>query len=510
MTAPRLLFVLIALYAALALSLIRRFPPVSGDEVVRISMSRHWIQGEPARYPLYDDIFARSVYPLRDVIPEVSIVMYHAWLAAWTCFGPPNYLAGRYSALAAAIGVLLVFYVAGLHWGGPAMGLACAALTAFSPVFLFCSILARPESLLLLMTLAILLLIETLPDRWEWKPFLIGGLAMLQMSIHPNAFVMAAGLFVFYLYPLAGPTRWRAGGLFVAGAIAGALSAFVLMDAHRFWMGLHTIHAYLLRPPILITPRRPLQWLYENGVILWNGVTFYCNERLAPGWLWSVKLWWIAMGALMVMAYGTRRKPSEGFDPRRWMLALGAVFLSSVALIKPKEYLYASNFLPFLIPLAAAGLTCSSPVRWRAARIAAGSLVGISFMIFLNFCRVYIERVKSYKDIVSEVRAIVPNEPLKVVGPSVLWFSWDETRFRDGGAILLSYWYTGQKDVKAWLEPWRPDILIVDYAMQAVVGTPGSIQAHLTQSLGCPVDALGVVESPGAYGHWEIFRIHWR
>ena len=100
---------------------------------------------------------------------------------------------------------------------------------------------------------------------------------------------------------------------------------------------------------------------------------------------------------------------------------------------------------------------------------------------------------------------MLPPGRLKVAGPNVLWFAWDSELFRDSGAILISHWYTGgQRDLKKWLAPWRPDILILDEAAQNMVR-----QRDLQPFLQCPVDYLGVLDTPGAYGRWTIYRIHW-
>src|SRR5206468_1835329 len=111
---------------------------------------------------------------------------------------------------------------------------------------------------------------------------------------------------------------------------------------------------------------------------------------------------------------------------------------------------------------------------WRGGKILGCTMAGLSLLLFLNFSQNYMARTKPYARIVDELRAMLPHERLKVAGPSVLWFAWDKELFRDSGAIVLSYWYTGgRRDLKAWLGTWQPDILILDRAMQIVVKRPG-------------------------------------
>src|SRR5262245_31874214 len=101
MTVQRTLLLMCVLYAGLAFSVARVFPPISSDEVVRTVLARHRIHRERPRYSLYDDIFARPVYALRDVLPDVSLTLYHTWLGLWTGWRAPNFVGGRVSSIVA-------------------------------------------------------------------------------------------------------------------------------------------------------------------------------------------------------------------------------------------------------------------------------------------------------------------------------------------------------------------------------------------------------------------------
>jgi hypothetical protein len=389
---------------------------------------------------------------------------------------------------------------------GPRFGFWSAGLAASSPLFLLASFVARPETLLVFTSAALLWLVLAVPDRIELKPFLIGGLGLLQMSIHPNAAVVSMGVFVFYVYGLKGRARYLQGLLFVAGSLAGLLAAFLLVDAKRLWLGLHTVHGYLLTPPILAGSWRPIDWLWQTIHVMWTGQTYYFDRSIAPGWPLCLQMWWIAIAVLCVIA----SLEDSRLDAGRWLAAGFTVLVSSMALVKAKECLYGTNLFPFLIPLAASGLASMEKSTRKYGKVLALALAGASAVIFLNFGRIYTVRTKSYAQTVSDLRALLPPGRLKVAGPNVLWFVWDQGLFRDSGAILVSHWYTGGgRDLKAWLVPWCPDILILDDAMQNAIWPAGAPRGDLQPYLGCPVDFLGVLDTPGAYGRWVVYRIRW-
>ena len=329
------------------------------------------------------------------------------------------------------------------------------------------------------------------------------------MSIHPNAAVIWVGLFVFYLVHEPKGARVSNGFLFGAGGLAGLLVALVMVDLPRLWLGMHTLHSYLLRPPVLIWPWKPLDWLLDTIRVMWTGQTFYFERTLAPGWPGSLQLWWAAIALLVVVAGLQGRHKASTFEYGRWLWAALAVLVSTSILVKAKEFLYGTNFLPFLVPIAASSLAASRKPAWRVGKYIACALAGASLLLFLNFCRLYETRTMPFPQIVKELDAIVPDHHLKAVGPSVLWYVWDKEKYRDAGAIIFSRWYTGGRmDLKDWLGDWRPSILILDPMAKNVIWR--TTQKNLAQNLGCPVTLLGVLDTQAAYGLWEIYQIHWQ
>lgn len=237
--------------------LARKFPPVNSDEVVRAVIGTERMQGRPPRYTLYDDIFASSHYSLRDVLPDLSISIYHYWLGAWTSLNPKEFLSSRASSIIPGFFTLLLFYALGTRLGGSKMGLWSVLICAATPFFLTASTVARPEMLLLLCSTALVLFVIGVPERITLKPFYIGLFGCVQMGIHPNAALICIGIYTLYLLSIPKQERIKGILLLMSGSFAGLLSVLLMTDLKRLWLGMHTIHSYLLRPPLLSWPWRP-------------------------------------------------------------------------------------------------------------------------------------------------------------------------------------------------------------------------------------------------------------
>src|SRR5438552_701527 len=136
-------------FAAVNGMLAARFPPVYSDEVVFSVHGYNLMTGQGHRFSLYDDIFDRSVYAMRDALPDITRILYNTWDGLWLKFLSRGYRQARWSSVAAGVLVLLVFYCVGQILQGPELGMAAAALCAINPVMMLSSCIVRPEVLLL-------------------------------------------------------------------------------------------------------------------------------------------------------------------------------------------------------------------------------------------------------------------------------------------------------------------------------------------------------------------------
>jgi hypothetical protein len=485
----------------------RNFPPVNTDEVVRAVFGRERVEGRPARYTLYDDIFAPAVYPLRDVLPEVALSIYHTWVGVWTGPAPRGPGRARLSSLVAGLLTLLIFFGIGRRWSRArafwGMGLLIAG-----PLFLLTSSLARPETLLLAVTGANLWFVLACPDRITLKPFCIGFLALASMGIHPNASVIAAGVFTLHMLRLSKGARFGGMILFILGGFSGLTAVFITLDPRHLWMGFHTLHSALLKPPLFSFPPRPLDWLGATVDVLWNGKTFYFDPGRGFGWTLSNRIWWTLTGGTALLSlFGPGE---EARECRRWAMALGTAFLCSLALVKAKDCVYGTNFFPFLIPLAAAGLSRLNGRRRFLLRLTVGSAAVVCGVIYGTFSRTYAGRCRPFETIAAEIRAALPPGPVKIAGPNVLWFGGDTENFRDIGAVVISRWYCGGVfDLRTWLGNWKPDVLILDEFLGRLLPGDRPVREKLADQLGRPVDFLKEVDTGLAYGKWGIYRVTW-
>jgi 4-amino-4-deoxy-L-arabinose transferase-like glycosyltransferase len=492
-----------------SIALAKKFPPLNSDEVVRAVIGVERIQGHPPRYSLYDDIFAPEYYSLRDVLPDLSISIYHYWLGAWTELQRNSFLASRFSSIVPGVFVLLCFYGIGRRLGGVRTGLWSVILCGMNPFFLMASVIARPEMLLVLTSTALLWFAIESPERFSLKPFLIGSLGFLQIGIHPNAALICLGIFMVRLLAMENKKRWREVAMLSSGAFTGVLIVLLMTDLNRLWLGMHTLHSHLVSPPIVNWPWKPWELLTSLIRINWTGETYYFSSKVLSGWSVGIKLWWIAVVATITPALLYRGEQDQELNWKRWAGACLLIPLSSLVLVRPRESLYVTNMLPLLIPLCAHSLRSTArPYRWFKWLCA--GLLCISFLIVVRFFVRYVEKLKSYDQIVAEVRSLLPQDQLKIAGPAVLWYAFEPQNFRDSGGLLISHWYAnGRRDLETWLEPWQPAILIFDEPLAntflKVNGNPVDLGFYFKQL----VEFLGVVDTKQAYGQWRVYRLHW-
>jgi 4-amino-4-deoxy-L-arabinose transferase-like glycosyltransferase len=491
------LFLLCSLYAACMFLLAQHFPPVSSDEVVRAVIGLHRVQGEIPRYSLYDNIFAPSAYVLRDFLPDNLISFYHLWLGFWSQFDVNGFFFARLSSMVTGLFSILAFYRLGWVIGGNKVAICSAFLVTLNPLFFISSCIARPENFLLFTSAVTLLLIIEMPDRLRWKPLAIGTLGFLQMGIHPNAAVIMSGFFIVYIFSSPKNKRLSTGFSLAAGSVIGLLLVVLYAGPEHLWLGMQTIHSYLLRPPIFSEKIQPIHWLLQNLSVIWNGQTYYLSGYKNFTWPLSFQLWLLGVGILL------------SISSSRWMWGLLASFILTILLVKAKESLYVINFFPFIIPTAAMAFHVASFQSRRWVKTMGLALIFIGNILFVGFAFNFIKTVKPYEQIVAEMKKIVPSEDLKLAGPSMLWFAWNKENFRDSGALLISHWYTGgKKEIHEWLIPWRPDILVLDHALIAMLNRPETEQKSLQSYFPNKVSHMGDINIHDR-DRWEVYQIFW-
>lgn len=208
---------------------------------------------------------------------------------------------------------------------------------------------------------------------------------------------------------------------------------------------------------------------------------------------------------------------SQETRPSAWksLAAGGAAATVAMALLMAhQEGFYKLLFYPYVVPLAAAFLA-SPPERTsgvvRALQALAAGLCLAGFLFFCGAVRIYGETTRPYERLALSVKALLPGPAIRVMAPAVLYFAWDPAHFRDLGALVLSHWFTGgRRDLRLWIEDWRPQALVVDEAFERAFIGPRNELASIAGYLGCPVQYLGQVDGgPSFYGTWRVYRVDW-
>jgi hypothetical protein len=491
-----------------------RFPPVYSDEVVFSVHGYNLLTGQGHRYSLYDDIFDRSVYPIRDALPDITRILYNAWDGLWLKYISRTYRQARWSSVAAGMLVLLVFYQIGRTLRGPVLGLAAVALCAMNPVMMYSSCIVRPEILLLLGASLGIWLILRLPSTWTWKPFTIGVGVGLLSAVHWNAAALGAGLLVVYALVDGRAHRLRRLLWMISGMAAGALVAFRMVDPEKFLLSLRTVNYLVSTPsPIVSDPLHPWRWIWSTLCTFFTGQTSFFNTNLVPGWQLAMGMSWIGIFAALTGSYVLYKKAPRAQD---WKTALAVGLLTTLVamlcLIKRQEVTYGIILFPFLMPLLA-DCWASRPMSTAVFRLRAlaGLFMVGSVILYAHFVVRYIQRSISYDQIAKELHEYVPDASLRLAGPSILWFTWYPEKFRDIGAIITSGWYTGgRRDLAGCLSPWKPEVLVIDPVLRHRLWGSNATLPQLRKTLKARIQYLGLIHTAdNGEQDWELYRLFW-
>ncbi len=112
-------------------------------------------------------------------------------------------------------------------------------------------------------------------------------------------------------------------------------------------------------------------------------------------------------------------------------------------------------------------------------------------------------RAVVYDSIAARARALV-SPGSRVIGPQLMWFAFQDRPYRDFDGLSYAKWLTGNGDVTAYAERWRPDYLIVDCRF------PDIFLKHrtLAQTLRLRLTEVGRVDDGRDYCHpLIVYRI---
>ncbi len=473
----------------------RGFPPVNTDEAILSNHAYNLISGNTNRYSLYDDIFDRELYAWRDATAGLLQIVYEAWLGPFVAWLPKTVENARLSSITAGFFTLLFWFLIGRRLNSSGLGVACMIMGWTHPLFQLSSQLVRAEMVLVLAATVTIYLTLVIEDDFRWKYPLLGALAGAQIGIHQNSVPIFLGLLAFIWLRSPSNARGARAAMLIGSSLVGGVAVLASIDLTKFWFSQQFIVYDLYRPPVLSWPWNPLDWVSHWAPILVNG---------SPSWylpnnshlLWRICFWLYGAAILFLLFTGFKRGRSS------WPFLAGvlAVFLGLCGFIRKEEAIYGVVLLPFLIP-AMGGLA-----KGRKSFLLIFFLA--IFSLYAGFTFKYRAQIPSYQNAVDKIRG-VSQPQARIAGPNVLWFSWPDENFRDISALVGSRWITGGKrEIKKWLSPWQPDIVVIEPSWKKMLLGPGETGALLQNALQRPVTALGQVEFDHS-GPWEIFQIHW-
>jgi hypothetical protein len=508
---------LLLLFGCMAGAMLSRFPPMNGDEVNNVVVSRNFVQQGRGRYSINDDIYPRDVYFFRDICPTEFRPIYELWLGPTSASNSHSVFIYRWPSLFAGLLALLALMGIGASLKNTALGVGCMAVALAHPAFWLGGSIVNELILLCGWSCGILLWECRAPLRQPWSRLVTGGLIGAGVLIHPNSLLFFGGMVMFVGIR---EQRQRNAAItsLCVGLIAGLLLAVSAINLTRFTIYQKSFFGHFIKPPLLTWPWAPWDWFWATLRSWLYPVSYYLYQDSL--WRCGIELFWVG-AFLLGITYAwrtTRKKSPNKITPDKPILAcaggLAGVFLAMLLLQPRNEALYVLIALPFLAPLI--GMAWSrlrqddskSSRAWRL--LLAGCFVLSAGAYTANVLR-FAPQNRSYQAVVADVHRLIPASAQKVVGPTILWWGFKNFDFRDVGAMVTARYITSESaDLKKWLAPWRPDILVADRRFCRIFLNGQSSPDVLAARLGTPARVLGTVMSQASDDPWIIFSMDWK
>lgn len=488
--------------------LARRFPPVNPDEIIVMVNGYNYLHGRGIRYSLNDNLYPQSIYPLRDLSNHIARPLFDAWAGLWVFLGQRNVWPARASALGLGVVTLLLFYLMGQYVAGPRLGILMMGLCLFNPVFLAASCVVNEHMMLLFLGSGLLLFLMRFPHLCGWTLFAFGTCAAFSLLlVHQNGILLLGALLIIWSMVTLRAIRPSV-LIMIAGFGTGALLSLVFVDLPRIVLYQRAIYWNFAKPPFLQWPWHLGIWLMETLRNLLSGTAYYFfSEALLPrDWEAAQIVYWASAGFL---AYGYVRENSR-FDKfsKPFLIALTISILGMTLLVQRREVFYLLTLLPLIVPWL--GFRAEYALRNRKWTVLLGGcccLAGSAFL-FSRFAYHYAKSCKPLSQIFEEIDARIPNEPLKIAGPNVLWSHYPVSDFRDIDATVTARYFV-RSSLSELLKIWKPDIIIVGGSFRRAYDLPPFGADILSKLVGVPANSLGSIDTANAYGRFDLYRLVW-
>ena len=489
-----------------------RFPTVYMDEANYANHAYNAAFHGQSVFSLYDDLFPKPFYFLRQTWPIVIRPFFVYPLSVYFRAVGYSFFKARLLSVLTGAACLLGVYAAGLFLGRRRSALAAMGLLATNFLFLYSSHTVGPEiSLCLCGLLAFLSLIKGLRD--SSIPFLAasGFLAGLAPGFHTNGLGLIAALVLVILQQ----KKSRAlGSVFLGWALG--LGLFLLCsDWSRFFSGYSMLFMKeMTRPPLLKYHGNTLA-AFADEASRYNGSWIYRLWANGPWLTRAMSAWHMVYVAGVLIALMLPRSP--------WKIPalFGAGLMLTFALLvgqKAANYLVVLN--PYFCLCLAGGITADRPdfvprSFFRAGRAFVWTVTLALTVISLGFAAGVYRYQPSLPDLCTRIKSEIPAEA-KVAGPQALWLGLDHYEYRDLGAVVWYRLFMNQKNLWQPLVAFHPDYLLVDQSMASrwlrMARLPGQPRMQApTGFLPWPHHVLDVIDVGPAYGdHIAVIQIDWK
>jgi hypothetical protein len=371
--------------------LVGRFPTVFADEAENGNQAYNLALTQQLRFSLYDSLFPRLFYPLRETWPAL-IRPFYIYPLAWSIRAVGFSLEKmRFFSLLAACLALLGVYWAGRILKSPPVGWLAMVILGTRFAFLYTAHNVRPEMLLCLWELtAFLCALYALQSGRVWWALAAGVLAGSAAGVHTNGIVVALPLVVL----LGLERRWSLLVIFLAGWISGLTAFVAAADWERFIPGYLVLLPSMTTPPLLANHGNLFRVLADECGLLFGSWIF---GDWRGGHLFRILMGWQGLLYIAALFWGFTQKDRAC---RRPAIFGAFLFLGYALVVARPTYNYTVVLEPYMALTLAAWLMKEGSAA-RPSLVA----VGLSLLCYplggfpLMFALIFLQLPKKYLNI---------------------------------------------------------------------------------------------------------------
>ena len=123
-------------------------------------------------------------------------------------------------------------------------------------------------------------------------------------------------------------------------------------------------------------------------------------------------------------------------------------------------------------------------------------------------------RTPSIDETWDRAKSFVSDSDKKILGPYLFWMIYQD-RFRDVNALVLDYFYSGQKRPWECIERYKPDVVIVDddirrrFLVEAGPGTKTRVLLPVETIIKVPFVQIGSIPANPHHSQLDFYRLDW-